>query len=172
VIASGGAGRIEDFAAALTDGRADAALAASLFHFGELTIAQVKDHLAANGVPVRRWREDSKWVEIMDDIKWDVNGLAAVIVQDEKTSQVLMLGYMNAEALDRTLETGLAHFWSRSRKKLWKKGETSGNVQRVRAIKYDCDGDAILLLVDPAGPACHTGEESCFYRELGADKRG
>lgn len=75
-----------------------------------------------------------------------------------------MLAYMNAEALAKTHETGLAHFWSRSRKSLWKKGETSGNIQRVHAIKYDCDGDAILLLVEPAGPACHTGETSCFYR--------
>ncbi len=101
-----------------------------------------------------------------DEINWDSNGLAPAIVQDEKTRQVLMLAYMNAEALEKTRETGLAHFWSRSRKQLWKKGETSGNIQRVRSIKYDCDGDAILLLVDPAGPACHTGEVSCFYRAL------
>ncbi len=107
----------------------------------------------------------------MNEIKWDVNGLAPAIVQDEKTSQVLMLAYMNAEALDQTRQSGLAHFWSRSRKRLWKKGETSGNIQRVRAIKYDCDADAILLLVDPAGPACHTGEVSCFHRELDAEKR-
>ncbi len=101
-----------------------------------------------------------------DEINWDSNGLAPAIVQDEKTKQVLMLAYMNAEALEKTRETGLAHFWSRSRKHLWKKGETSGNIQRVRAIKYDCDNDTILLLVDPAGPACHTGEVSCFYRAL------
>lgn len=102
----------------------------------------------------------------MNEINWDSNGLVPAIVQDEKTKQVLMLAYMNAEALAKTRETGLAHFWSRSRKALWKKGETSGNIQRVREIKYDCDGDAILLLVDPAGPACHTGEVSCFYRSL------
>ncbi len=103
----------------------------------------------------------------MDDkIKWDINGLVPAIVQDEKTSQVLMLAYMNAEALAKTRETSLAHFWSRSRKSLWKKGETSGNIQSVRSIQYDCDGDAILLLVDPAGPACHTGKVSCFYRSL------
>ncbi len=101
-----------------------------------------------------------------DEINWDANGLVPAVVQNEKTGQVLMLAYMNAEALEKTRETGLAHFWSRSRKRLWKKGETSGNIQRVRAIKYDCDGDAILLLVDPAGPACHTGEVSCFYRAL------
>jgi phosphoribosyl-AMP cyclohydrolase len=74
---------------------------------------------------------------------------------------------MNADALTKTLETGIAHFWSRRRQKLWMKGETSGNVQRVQEIKYDCDGDAILLLVEPAGPACHTGQVSCFYRSLG-----
>ncbi|MEW5719147.1 MAG: phosphoribosyl-AMP cyclohydrolase [Chloroflexota bacterium] len=101
-----------------------------------------------------------------DEINWDANGLVPAIVQDEKTKQVLMLAYMNAESLAKTLETGLATFWSRRRKKLWMKGETSGNFQRVREIKYDCDGDAILLLVAPAGPACHTGEVSCFYRSL------
>ncbi len=102
----------------------------------------------------------------MNIINWDSNGLVPAIVQDQTTKQVLMLAYMNADALEKTKETGLAHFWSRSRKSLWKKGETSGNIQRVREIKYDCDGDAILLLVDPAGPACHTGEVSCFYRQL------
>ncbi len=101
------------------------------------------------------------------EINWDANGLVPAVVQDYRTQQVLMLAYMNAEALGKTLETGLAHFWSRRRQKLWLKGETSGNVQRVREIKYDCDGDTILLLVDPAGPACHTGEVSCFYRSLG-----
>ncbi len=102
------------------------------------------------------------------EINWDANGLVPAIVQNEKTNQVLMLAYMNAESLAKTLETGIATFWSRRRKKLWMKGETSGNIQRVREIKYDCDGDALLLLVDPAGPACHTGEVSCFYRSLGA----
>ncbi len=100
------------------------------------------------------------------EINWDSNGLVPAIVQDEKTKQVLMLAYVNAESLAKTRETGLAHFWSRRRNGLWKKGETSGHVQRVREIKYDCDGDAILLLVDPQGPACHTGEVSCFYRRF------
>ncbi len=104
------------------------------------------------------------------EINWDANGLVPAIVQDEKTKQVLMLAYMNAESLEATLQTGVATFWSRRRKKLWVKGETSGNIQRVREIRYDCDGDTILLLVDPAGPACHTGEVSCFYRSLGAVK--
>lgn len=102
----------------------------------------------------------------MNEINWDANGLAPAIVQDAKTKQVLMLAYMNAESLAKTLEQGVAVFWSRSRKSSWLKGETSGNILRVREIKYDCDGDAILLLVDPAGPACHTGEVSCFYRSM------
>lgn len=99
----------------------------------------------------------------MIDIKWDERGLAPAIVQDATTAQVLMLAYLNAEALRLTLETGEAHFWSRSRGELWRKGATSGNIQRVREIRVDCDADTILLLVDPAGPACHTGESSCFF---------
>ena len=107
-----------------------------------------------------------------DEINWDANGLVPAVVQDGKTKQVLMLAYMNAESLAKTLETGNATFWSRRRKKLWVKGETSGNIQRVREIKYDCDGDTILLVVDSAGPACHTGEVSCFYRSLGTANKG
>ena len=102
----------------------------------------------------------------MIDIKWDERGLIPAIVQDATTSQVLMLAYMNAEALRLTLDTGEAHFWSRSRGELWHKGATSGNVQRVREVRVDCDADTILLMVDPAGPACHTGEVSCFYRTV------
>ena len=101
------------------------------------------------------------------EINWDANGLVPAIVQDEKTKRVLMLAYMNAESLAKTIETGNATFWSRRRRQLWMKGETSGHIQRVREIQYDCDNDAILLLVDPQGPACHTGEVSCFYRSLG-----
>lgn len=104
------------------------------------------------------------------EINWDANGLVPAIVQDEKTGQVLMLAYMNAESLATTIESGCATFWSRRRRQLWMKGETSGHIQRVREIKYDCDGDSILLLVDPEGPACHTGEVSCFYRSLGTVK--
>ena len=102
----------------------------------------------------------------MFDIRWDERGLIPAIVQDASTQQVLMLAYMNAEALRLTLSTGEAHFWSRSRSELWHKGATSGNVQRVREVRIDCDADTILLLVDPAGPACHTGEVSCFYRAM------
>jgi phosphoribosyl-ATP pyrophosphohydrolase/phosphoribosyl-AMP cyclohydrolase len=109
-------------------------------------------------------------VFVSGEINWDANGLVPAIVQDAMTKQVLMLAYMNAASLAKTIETGNATFWSRRRKKLWTKGETSGNIQRVREIKYDCDGDAILLLVEPAGPACHTGEVSCFYRSLGTTK--
>ena len=100
------------------------------------------------------------------EIKWDERGLIPAIVQDEQSGAVLMLAYMNEEALRLTLETGEAHFWSRSRQALWHKGATSGHVQRVRAVHVDCDADTILLQVDPAGPACHTGETSCFYRTL------
>ena len=95
--------------------------------------------------------------------RWNEQGLASAIVQDARTGEVLMLAWMNAEAWQLTQETGEAHFWSRSRQSLWHKGETSGNVQHVVEIRLDCDADTILLRVDPAGPACHTGERSCFY---------
>lgn len=100
-------------------------------------------------------------------VRWDERGLVPAIVQDRRTGQVLMLAYMNAEALRATLSSGEAHFWSRSRQALWHKGATSGNVQRVHEIRFDCDADTLLLLVEPAGPACHTGEVSCFFRTLG-----
>jgi phosphoribosyl-AMP cyclohydrolase len=100
------------------------------------------------------------------NINWNEQGLIPAIVQDAQSGAVLMLAYMNAEALRLTQETGEAHFWSRSRQELWHKGATSGHVQRVREILIDCDADTILLKVDPAGPACHTGEMSCFYRSI------
>ena len=102
----------------------------------------------------------------MVEIRWDESGLVPAMVQDAQSGAVLMLAYMNEEALRLTLETGETHFWSRSRQALWHKGATSGNVQRVREVRVDCDADTILLKVDPAGPACHTGEYSCFYRTL------
>lgn len=98
--------------------------------------------------------------------KFDSNGLVAAIAQDAASGEVLMLAFMDREAIDRTLETGFAHFHSRSRGRLWKKGESSGNLLRVQSIRVDCDQDALLLLAEPAGPACHTGARSCFYREL------
>ena len=98
------------------------------------------------------------------DVVFDERGLVPCIVQDWRTGEVLTLAYMNAEALRRTRETGEIHFFSRSRQELWHKGATSGNTQAVRAIRYDCDGDALVALVAPAGPACHTGERTCFHR--------
>lgn len=94
---------------------------------------------------------------------WE-QGLLPVVVQDARSGMVLMLAWMNREAFERTRETGEAWFWSRSRRALWRKGETSGNTQRVTDLRIDCDGDAIMLQVVPAGPACHTGRPSCFYR--------
>jgi phosphoribosyl-ATP pyrophosphohydrolase/phosphoribosyl-AMP cyclohydrolase len=104
---------------------------------------------------------------MLEGISFDERGLVPCVMQDHASGEVLTLGYMNEEALRLTLETGEVHFFSRSRDQIWHKGETSGNVQRVRQLRYDCDGDAVVALVDPAGPACHTGERSCFYRELG-----
>jgi phosphoribosyl-ATP pyrophosphohydrolase/phosphoribosyl-AMP cyclohydrolase len=102
------------------------------------------------------------------EIAFDERGLVPCVVQDWRSGEVLTLAYMNAEALTRTLQSGEMHFFSRSRQELWHKGATSGNTQVVKAIRYDCDGDALLALVDPAGPACHTGERTCFHRgELG-----
>ena len=101
----------------------------------------------------------------------DDDGLVPCIAQDWATGEVLTLAYMNREALERTLESGEIHFWSRSRQELWHKGETSGNVQRLRSLRYDCDADALLALVEPAGPACHTGERTCFYRSIGDGSR-
>lgn len=97
-------------------------------------------------------------------LKWDEQGLIPAIVQDAGTKQVLMLAYMNAEALQRTLETGETVFWSRSRQELWHKGATSGNTQSIHEIYVDCDADTLLIMVNPAGPACHTGETTCFFR--------
>ncbi|HVA38819.1 MAG TPA: bifunctional phosphoribosyl-AMP cyclohydrolase/phosphoribosyl-ATP diphosphatase HisIE [Candidatus Dormibacteraeota bacterium] len=101
-----------------------------------------------------------------EDLRWGADGLLPVVVQDVRTKAVLTLAFANREALERTLETRSTWLWSRSRGALWNKGETSGNVQRVVAVRYDCDGDALLYEVEPAGPACHTGEETCFYRTL------
>jgi phosphoribosyl-ATP pyrophosphohydrolase/phosphoribosyl-AMP cyclohydrolase len=99
-------------------------------------------------------------------IRFDEHGLVPCVVQDWNTGEVLTLAYMNEESLELTRSSGETHFYSRSRQELWHKGETSGNVQRVRQLRYDCDADAIVALVEPAGPACHTGERSCFHREL------
>lgn len=102
----------------------------------------------------------------LSEIKFNDMGLVPAVAQDVRTGDVLMLAWMNEEALRLTVSTGKAHYYSRSRKRLWLKGETSGNVQEVKDVRYDCDADAILLLVEPRGPACHTGEKTCFYRSL------
>ena len=102
-------------------------------------------------------------------LKFDDKGLLCAVVQHHETGQVLMVGYMNQEALEITLAERRACFWSRSRQKLWRKGESSGNVLHVIEMRIDCDGDALLLKCDPVGPTCHTNETSCFYRRVGFD---
>jgi len=102
----------------------------------------------------------------IESLKFDANGLIPAVVQDADTNQVLMLAYMNAESLRLTLETKETYFWSRSRQELWHKGATSGNIQKVIEVNVDCDADTLLIRVHPAGPACHTGETSCFYRSM------
>jgi phosphoribosyl-ATP pyrophosphohydrolase/phosphoribosyl-AMP cyclohydrolase len=104
--------------------------------------------------------------EMFGEIAFDQRGLVPCIVQDFATGEVLMLAYVSAKSLEMTLETGDLHFHSRSRDELWKKGETSGAFMHLRQLRYDCDGDALVAMVDPAGPACHTGQRSCFYREV------
>ena len=104
--------------------------------------------------------------EPLSKLKFDINGLIPAIVQDAHTQEVLMLAYMNARSLQLTLESGETYFWSRSRGELWHKGDTSGNIQRVLEISVDCDADTLLIWVQPSGPACHTGERTCFYRNL------
>lgn len=107
----------------------------------------------------------------LSNIKFDNSGLVPVIAQDALTSRVLMLAYANAEALELSAKSGWAHYFSRSRNELWKKGETSGNLQSIVSMSYDCDGDAVLYKVIPQGPACHTGETSCFFNSLAQLKK-
>ena len=101
-----------------------------------------------------------------DNVKFDARGLVPAVIQDDANGEALMLGYMNEESLRRTLTSGEVWFWSRSRQELWHKGATSGNKLVVRSVWLDCDGDAILVRVNPTGPVCHTGNRSCFYRQL------
>lgn len=103
---------------------------------------------------------------VVAKLQWDANGLMPAVVQDMDTGLVLMVAWMNAEALRLTLDKGQTHFWSRSRQELWHKGATSGNIQYVAGIYVDCDADTILIKAIPAGPACHTGQDTCFYRPL------
>ena len=103
---------------------------------------------------------------VLLDPKWDANGLITGVVTDAVSGEVLMVAHLNADALALTQSTGEAHFWSRSRGRIWRKGEESGNVLRVIELRIDCDQDALWIIADPAGPACHTGEQSCFYRTV------
>ena len=162
VIASGGVGTLEHFAQGLEQGAADAVLAASVFHFGELTIAEVKAHLASRGLPVRRPGIGFQPEVLLTAVKFDERGLVPVVAQSVVSKDVLMLAWADAEALTATVRTGLAHYHSRSRDELWQKGATSGNVQAVESIRIDCDGDTVLYLVREAGPACHLGTPTCF----------
>jgi phosphoribosyl-AMP cyclohydrolase / phosphoribosyl-ATP pyrophosphohydrolase len=126
----------------------------------------------------RRWQRRSRFSRrtgatrrynrAVNDLKWDDAGLITAVAQDRLTGQVRMVAWMNREALAATLESGLATFYSRSRRSLWRKGETSGHVLRVHRVAADCDGDTLLLLVDPEGPSCHTGRDTCFFRQLPA----
>ena len=111
-------------------------------------------------------------MKIPADLKFDEKGLIPAVIQDVHSKDVLMVAYMNAESLKRTVETGKTWFWSRSRKQFWQKGETSGHVQAVREILYDCDQDTLLVLVEQTGPACHTGSRSCFFRSFSVSEGG
>ncbi|MGA7990633.1 MAG: imidazole glycerol phosphate synthase subunit HisF [Thermoanaerobaculia bacterium] len=158
IVASGGAGDLEDFARAILIGGADAVLAASVFHDRLFSIGEVKTAMKRAGLGVRPVPPRATLLQP----RWDANGLVPVVVRDVGTGDVLTLAWANAEALERTRETGLSHFYSRSRQALWKKGETSGHVQHVVGISMDCDRDALLYDVHPVGPACHTGARTCF----------
>ena len=104
----------------------------------------------------------------LDAVKWDANGLVTAIAQDRDTQRIMMVANVNRESLQLTADTGIAHYWSRSRNRLWKKGEESGHLQTVHEVRLDCDGDVVLFIIDQAGGiACHTGRESCFFRRLG-----
>ncbi len=184
VIASGGAGQLSDFYDGLVSGGADAVLAASLFHFGEIAIPTLKSYLNLRGVPVRPPHEErlaeNQAIETSEafgqslvlsghywpKLKLDDHGRIPVIVREQSSQEILMLAYMNQEAFEKTLATGLMHYYSRSRKKLWLKGETSGHFQQLRHLAVDCDADTLIADIYQIGPACHTGSHSCFYRQI------
>ena len=119
-----------------------------------------------------RLRWDRRMISGPNKVKFDQNGLVPVIAQDAATGDVLTLAYANSEAVHKTLSSGEAHYYSRSRSELWRKGATSGNTQRVVEVKLDCDGDALLYRVEPRGPACHTGQKSCFFTTLAGERVG
>ncbi|WP_321324999.1 phosphoribosyl-AMP cyclohydrolase [Thiomicrorhabdus sp.] len=114
--------------------------------------------------------EQFDWQELKSQIKFDADGLIPAIAQQYDTKEVLMMAWMNSKSLEETLQTGRVCYWSRSRQNYWRKGEESGQIQLLKSLNFDCDGDAILLLVDQTGPACHTGRRSCFYTEVNKDK--
>jgi phosphoribosyl-AMP cyclohydrolase len=105
-------------------------------------------------------------MKILDTLKYDADGLIPAIIQEQATGRIVMMAWMNRASLESTITTGKTHFWSRSRKKFWMKGEESGNTQTVKDIAYDCDGDCLLIQVEQAGPACHEGYKSCFFRSI------
>ena len=173
VIASGGAGKKEHFLDALQKTGVDGVLAASVFHFGEIKVPELKQYLKENGAEIRMpeaapQKKESPSAADADIsmISFGKDGLVPCICQDAKTGAVLMLAYMNEQSLRLTLEKKRAVYYSRSRSELWEKGATSGNTQKVRAIYYDCDADALLIKVDQTGNACHTGEYSCFFNAV------
>ncbi len=184
VIASGGAGQLSDFYDGLVSGGADAVLAASLFHFGEIAIPTLKSYLNLRGVPIRPPHEERLPNGQLTDssaatgkglvlpgafwpkLKLDDQGRIPVIVREQSSQEILMLAYMNQEAFEKTQSTGLMHYYSRSRKKLWLKGETSGHFQQLRSLAVDCDADTLIADIYQIGPACHTGNHSCFYRQI------
>lgn len=163
VIASGGAGKMEDFKDGIIDGKADAVLAASLFHFGEIKISDLKEYLKGEGIPVRQLAPSlEKWQQF----KKNKDDMVPAITIDANNGEVLMMAYMNYDAFDLTCKTGYMHYYSRSRDCLWKKGETSGHLQKVVEGRIDCDMDTLLYKVEQTGAACHTGNRSCFYRTI------
>ena len=173
VIASGGAGKKEHFLDALQKTGVDGVLAASVFHFGEIKVPELKQYLKENGAEIRMpeaapQKKESPSAADADIsmISFGKDGLVPCICQDAKTGAVLMLAYMNEQSLRLTLEKKRAVYYSRSRSELWEKGATSGNTQKVRAIYYDCDADALLIKVEQTGNACHTGEYSCFFNAV------
>ena len=157
IVASGGAGELAHFAPAVLEGGADAVLAASVFHDRVFSVGMVKRAMAKAGVPVRPAIPAG-----LEAVVFDGRGLVPVVVRNAGTGEVLTLAWANDEALALTVETRQTHLFSRSRNALWRKGETSGNVQRVVGVSVDCDRDAVLYDVAPSGPACHTGAASCF----------
>ncbi|MBR3533917.1 MAG: imidazole glycerol phosphate synthase subunit HisF [Clostridiales bacterium] len=163
VIASGGAGCMEDFYDGIVEGKADAVLAASLFHFGEIKISDLKTYLEGRGIPVRKIPAT---LDMWAHMKKNSDGMVPVVAQDYENNEVLMVAYMNYEAFRLTQETGYMHYYSRSRNTLWKKGETSGHVQKVISCSIDCDRDTLLYKIDQTGAACHTGNRTCFYTPL------